>query len=189
MYRILDTKMAVSKFALAPLVFAAAFLGAEAARCVHLEVRPRKLLFGVLTKQCLYADPGLEAAAWPDDTLESAIQPAARSLLDADRANVVEDIVYRILQRSMPDPFGRICNLVRDGLAGRDLIEVTAGGKRIEMEVYHYHRVQATVDAALGQLDEVRALLAACHDARPDLWKALVGQISTGIHRRSTGER
>jgi hypothetical protein len=188
-YSILDTKVTVSRFALAPLVLAAALLAVEAAGNVHLEVRPRKLYLGLHTRRCLYADPGPEAGPWPEDTLESAIQATARRLPGAKGANVVEDIVYGIFHRGSPDPFGRVCDLVRDGLAGRGLVEANAGDRLVERTVYRYHLLQDTADAAADRLGEARALLAGCQDKRPEVWSSLIREVSRGLFRRSTGER
>ena len=108
----------VSKQPLAELECMAAVLALEAAGTIRLEARATKALLGLRTLQSLFASPAAPAAGWPEASLEGAIQAMAFSLSPAGQ-NDIANIIFRLFPSDQYDPFGCVCEWVRNGLARR----------------------------------------------------------------------
>lgn len=164
--------MGVSKQPLAELACMAAFLALQAAGGVRLEIRATKALFGLRTTQMLYVTPCAAPAPWPEASLESAIQAAARSL-QAAAQNEAGNIVYGMFGADNYDPFGWVCERVRDGLARRGLLTDE-----------DYRLTPPAGAAAAAQFGETKALLVECQHGHADLWDVLHTRVWQAVRRR-----
>lgn len=171
LYPLPESGMGVSKRPLAELACMAAFLAIEAAGGLHLEIRATKALLGLRTTQKLFATPCAQTAHWPEASLEKAIQ----SMVHAGQ-NEVGDIIYDLLASDNYDPFGSVCDRVRDGLVRRNLLTAR-----------DYHPTQPAFAAAAAQFGETKALLVDCQHRRADIWDVLHTRLYQEIRRREEG--
>lgn len=164
--------MGVSKQPLAELACMAAFLAIQDAGGIRLEIRATKALFGLRTIQMLFANLGSETPAWPEASLENVIQPMVR-VLQASGHNEAGTIIYRLFGNFSYDPFGWVCEQVRDGLAKRGLLTAK-----------DYLMTYPARDAAAAQFDETKALLVECQHGHADVWDVLHARVYQEIKRR-----
>ncbi len=168
--------MGVSKRPLAELACMAAFLAIEAAGGLSLQIRATKALLGLRTTQMLFANPSAETAPWPEASLENTIQPMVHALQAAGQ-NEVGNITYRLFTSDNYDPFGWVCDQVRNGLAQRNLL---TPGK--------YHPTELALAAAEAQFGETKALLVECQHGHPPIWDALHTQVYQAVRRREASD-
>jgi hypothetical protein len=177
---------AVDARALGEMMLATAFLANEQAGAVHLVVRQRTVLFGLLKPDELYVVPGEQTVSWPAHSFESRLHPTARRLqaeAGTDR-NHVSEIVSRWLNGEYRRPWEEIANLAHAGLARRGLLERDrrTGLKRLfHGEHGHVLPGQTAALAREQSLEPIWQLLATCRQTRPEVWRLLVRRINNGI--------
>ncbi len=172
LYPLPDGEYGVSERPLAELASIAAFLALEAVGGIRLEIQTTKALFGLRTVQMLFTTPCGETPPWPDASLESAILPMVRTLQPAGK-NEAGNIVYQLLGNFSYDPFGWICEAVRNGLAKRGLLTPR-----------DYRFTEPARYASASQFDDTKALLVACQHGRPDIWDVLHTRVYQELKRR-----
>ncbi len=176
LYPFLDSGMGVSVQPLAELACMAAFLALQAAGSIRLDIRTSKSFFGLRTTQVLFATPSVEMAPWPEYSLENAIPPITRSL-QAPGQNEVGAILDRIITSNSYDPFGWVCDRIRDGLVQRSLLDVG-----------DYHPAQSAKDAAAAQFDATKALLVESQHGHPDIWDTLHTRVFQAVKRHELSQ-
>src|SRR5512138_3667470 len=92
--RLVHTDLSVSQAQLAQAALAAAFLTLEQQGTLRLEVRQKKVLFGLASSKALYADSSGPHAAWPSQTLESVLPGLAYQLAMDKNKNEIDTILY-----------------------------------------------------------------------------------------------
>ena len=172
----------VSTDELAEAALAAMVLGSERAGAVRLEVRARKVLFGLMSRQTLYAEAvGGAGDAPPEGTLEAQF----RARLGAGPKEVGEAI-YEMLERDTHSPAEDVLDRVRTGLFGRGLLERDEV-KKLKFFTTHVYRLAAGTPELLREqpADPVRRLLDECERSRPEVWKLLGKHVGGALARRT----
>jgi hypothetical protein len=182
--RLLHAEAEVSATQLGRAMLAAAFLAADQAGSIHLEVRPKKAFLHKV--DALFVDPGDPAIAWPEHSLENRL----RTLAEACRSNRqdadVVNLVYRLLREDSANPWQSTVELVKEGLAARGLLAKVQVRKLKVFVSTHYELSESTAALRLGQsIEPVRQLLEECERDRPGVWRLLVAGINKAIKQRT----
>ncbi len=147
-----------------------------------MEVRPKKVLFGLASTKGLYADAVGPIAAWPAQSIEAALPGLAYQLAANKGQNEVYSMVYAWLGQDYSSPFEEVLLRVKQGLAARGLVEA-----RQERTLKIFTRTvfvlpEATRQLALNQpIQPVQQLLGWCQQTRPDVWESLNSQIKKAV--------
>lgn len=183
---LLASGQTVAAPALARALLAAAFLAAEAAGDLRLEVRPKPTPFGVSKVRVLYAEPGDEAESarsdrgtWPAPSLEARLRPLAAALRE------VALLAAALLEAEAPNPWHHTAELVQRQLAERGLLATTEVVRFGFVKAQAYRLPEATrALAAQAPVAAVKELLEACQRGRPEVWAQLGQQIDAGLRAR-----
>ncbi len=183
--RLVHLDFEVSSAPLAQALFAAAFLTLEQQGTLRLEIRQKKTLFGLASARALYADSVGPAAAWPQDTIETALARIAYNLAMNKGQNEVSNVVYAWLGQDSTVPVEEVFNWVKAGLAARGLLDARVQTHLKIFKSTVYACPPQTLALAAGQpLQLVQQLFGWCQQSRPEVWKMLNSQISSGIEAR-----
>jgi len=183
---LLHTEAKVSAKQLGRAMFAAAFLAAERAGSIRLEVRPKKVLLGLGKADALFADPGDPAVAWPEQSLEGRLRGWAEWWQRAKGQNEVSNVLYSLLGQDSADPCQEAVEMVKAGLAARGLLRKVEERKLKILTFAHYELPESTAAMLLRQpVEPVQQMLAECQSARPQVWKLLSAGINKAIKMRT----
>ncbi len=149
--------------------YAAAFLAAEQAGMLRLDVRSKKALLGLRTVEALYADPTGNASPFPADSLESTMHPQAVSLSKKNK-HEVQNIVAGLLSHDSMDPWGAALHRVQDALGARNLLTATEKKALKIIKVVRYSTPEETAAMAEEKVSEVQRLL---HECQADATRSL----------------
>jgi hypothetical protein len=182
---LLHTEAKVSATQLGQAMFAAAFLAADQAGSVQLQVRQKKVLLGLGKTDVLYADPGDPAVVWPEQSLESRLRKLAEEWQHRGD-NEVAHVLYSLLGQDSANPWQEAAELVKAGLAARGLLRKVEERKLKILVFSHYELPESTSAMLLGQpVEPVQQLLTECQSSRPQVWKLLVAGIKKAIKLRT----
>ncbi len=170
-------------------IFSAAFLTLEQQGTLRLEIRPKKVLFGLASTKGLYADSVGPMAAWPAQTIESALPGLAYQLASSKGQNEVYNMIYAWLGQDSSSPFEDVLTRVKNGMVARGLL-----GAHEERTLKIFTRTvfdlpEATRQLALTQpIQPVQQLFQWCQNSRPELWESLNSQIKKAVtaHQEKT---
>ena len=169
----------VSADQLAEAALAAAVLGSEQAGGIRLEARTKKVLFGLMSRKTLYAEPA-GAVEWPEGTLEAQF----RAWLPGEPREV-KDVIYGLLEQDTSYPASDVLDRVKRGLFGRELLEREEVKKLKIFTTYRYRLPEGTAALLRDQpADPVRGLLDACERTRPEVWQLLKKHIGSALAMR-----
>jgi hypothetical protein len=177
----------VSAHELAQAALAAAFLALAQTGSLRLEIRSRKVLLGLGTRKALYADPGESATVWPAHTFEARLAELAREWQQKRGGkNLVENLIYSLLLQDTPNPWQDAIELLKKGMATRDLLEPVEE-RRLKIFVsYHYLLPEGTQAQRLRQpVEPLERLLDEAQRDQPELWRMLVAAIRQAIELRT----
>ena len=183
--RLIHMDYAVGAAPLAQVLVAAAFLTLEQQGTLRLEIRQKKVMFGLASSKALYADAVGQMAAWPAYTLEAALPGWAYQLAGDKSQNEVHTILYAWLGQDVANPFEELFNRVKYGLAARGLLET-----RQETHLKIFKSTAYVVPdgtrqlAAVQPLQPVQQLLGWYQQSRPEIYSSLFDQIKKGITAR-----
>lgn len=176
---LLHTEGAVSAAALARALLAAAFLAAEQAGALRLEVRPKPTPFGPSKVLTLYAEPGGADPAWPEHSLEARLRGLAGEIPEAAA------VTRGLLEADSPNPWHQAAELVKRGLARRGLLDVVEVVQFGFVKTPAYELPAATrALAAQAPVAAVQQLLKDCEQGRPAVWAQLRQQLDAGLQQR-----
>lgn len=177
---LLAVEKKVSTDQLAEAALAALVLGSEQAGGIRLEARTKKVLFGLMSRQTLYAERAGDAR-WPEGTLEALF----RARLGAEPREV-SDLLYDMLEHDTSVPADDVLDRIKQGLFGRDLLEREEVKKLKIFTTYRYRLAPATLDLLREQPAEpVRRLLDECERSRPEVWQLLKKHVGSALSRRT----
>lgn len=163
---------------LGEIILTAAFLAGEHVGAIRLEVEKGKKLFMFPSTKLLVASNN-SVVAWPAGSLESIIASARKNRPE------VHEIVHDWLSRDDNDPWGLVIDKVRDGLAQRQLLNVTKEKVLIVLTTKRYELPESTGAVAAQQpIGPIQQLQAECKQTRPELWTLLLSQVQKGVNRR-----
>lgn len=177
-----DQDVSVSE--LVQAMFAAAFLSCEKMGAIRLEIRPKKLLFGLTKKDTLYAEP-VRPAEFPAPSLEAQIYEMAVKQKNDKGTNEVATLVFAWLREDTNLPWQEAVKLVQSGLASRQLLDVVQEKKLKVFTVNKFTLPEGTRQlAAELAWQPIQQLLSDCQQNRPEVWKLLMKHIKSGIDNR-----
>lgn len=183
---LLHTEAKVSATQLGQAMLAAAFLAADQAGSIRLEVRQKKVLLGLGKAEALFADPGDPAVVWPEQSLESRLRELADQWWHNGGRNEVAYVLYGLLGQDSANPWQDAVEMVKAGLAARGLLHKVEERKLKILTFSHYELPESTSAMLLRQpIEPVQQLLAECQSARPPVWKLLVADIKKAIKMRT----
>lgn len=169
----------VSTDDLADAALAALVLGSEQAGAIRLEARAKKMLFGLMSRQTLYAEAA-GGAEPPAGTLEAQFRAALGT-----GPQEVSDVLIRMLERDTHSPADDVLDRVRVGLFGRGLLERDEVKKLKFFSSYRYRLAPGTADLLREQPAEpTRRLLDEAERSRPEVWKLLRKHVAHALVMR-----
>jgi len=175
----------VSTVELARGVFAAAFLAAEKAGTLQLEIRSHKVFFGLRNAEVLYAEPGNGTDPYPKGSLESLLPLLVRQLREKEGQSQVWRVTYNCFSKDSINPFAAANDLIQSNLAERGLLEVSQTKFWIvntRTEVRVPARTQIMVER---RVNDVIHLLHECGVKQPAVWGLLINSIDQGLRARN----
>ncbi|HZW03087.1 MAG TPA: hypothetical protein VFF68_04115 [Anaerolineaceae bacterium] len=182
--KLMHTDQDVNVSELVQAMFAAAFLYCEKLGAIRLEVRQKKLLFGLANKTTLYAEP-VRPVDLPAPSLEGQIYEMAANFKKDKEKNEVSTLVFAWLREDTNLPWQHAVKLVQECMAARRLLSVVQEKKLKIFTVNNYALPEETRRLAAELAAEpVQQLLLDCQKNRPEVWKLLVKHIKSGIDNR-----
>ena len=183
---LLHTEAKVSATQLGQAMFATAFLAADQAGSIQLQVRQKKVLLGLGKADALFADPGDPAIPWPEPSLEGRLRGLAERWQHNKGQNEVANVLYSLLGQDSVSPWQEAVDLVKAGLAARGLLRKVEERKLKILVFSHYELPESTSAMLLAQpVEPVQQLLADCKSSRPQAWKLLVAAINKAVKQRT----
>lgn len=178
---LMHTSVQVNRVELAQHMLAAAFLANEQAGLMRLELRQKKVLFGLSSKTTLFADPTGQPPRWPGDCLEADLLAAAGRAANSE----VGSIVSAWLGRNYSDPYDEVFGRAKMYLAGRGLLDMQEERKLKIFVSRSFSLPARSRDFIAAQpLEPLNALLQGCQSARPQVWQELLQQVKKAIDSR-----
>lgn len=183
--RLLHMEYDVKSVELVQAMISAAFLTLDLQGTLRLEMRAKKVLFGLSSTQALYADAVGPAADWPAHTIEASLPGLAAQLAQNKGQNEVYAILYTWLGQDFNGPFEEVLTRVKKGMVTRGLLEAHQ-----EKTLKIFTRTVFTLPATTLQLAQnqsiapIQRLFEDCQNQRPELWKRLNEQIKKAIVAR-----
>lgn len=178
---LMHTDVQVNRVELAQHLLAAAFLANEQARLMRLELRQKKVLFGLGSKTALFADPTGQPPRWEGPCLEADLLAAAGRAANSE----VGSIVSAWLGRDYSDPYDEVFSRVKMNLAGRGLLDMQEERKlKIFVSRSFSLPTEARAFISAQPLGPLTVLLQGCQSARPQVWQELVQQVKKAIDSR-----
>jgi hypothetical protein len=184
--QLLHTDASVSVSQLGQAILAAAVLADESSGNLRLEVRQEKAMLGLRKVKKLYANPTSYPVEWPQYSLESQLQQIADRFKNDDDSHQVSNLIYAWLQQDSSSPWQSTIEMVKSGLAERDLLEKTEQTKLKILTVVNYSLPESTFSMARQlPFEPVKQLLKNCESNRQDIWDLLVKEIKKAIKDRT----
>ncbi len=184
--KLLHVDAQVSATQLGQAMFAAAFLAADQAGSIQLQVRQKKVLLGLGKADALFADPGDPAVVWPKQSLESRLRELAEQWQRSGSRHEVANVLYSLLGQDSASPCQEAVDMVKAGLAARELLRKVEERKLKIFVLSHYELPESTSAMLLGQpVEPVQQLLAECKGSHPQIWKLLMAGINKAIKMRT----
>lgn len=178
---LMHTDVQVNRVELAQHLLAAAFLANEQAGLMRLELRQKKVMFGLSSKTALFADPTGQPPRWEGPCLEADLLAAAGRAANSE----VESIVSAWLGRDYSDPYDEVFLRVKMNLAGRGLLDMQEE-RKLKIFVSRSFSLPTETRAfiAAQPLGPLSALLQNCQNTRPQVWQELLKQIKKAVDSR-----
>lgn len=184
--KLLHTDASVSFSQLGQTILTAAVLADEAAGNLQLEVRQDKATFGLRKVKRLYANPTPHKIEWPQYSLEQQLPEIAERLKNDDESHQISNLIYAWLRQDSSSPWQSTIEMVKSGLAERDLLEKTEEKKLKILTVVNYSLPESTAKLARQYpFEPVKQLIQNCESYRKDIWELLVKEIKKAIKDRT----
>jgi hypothetical protein len=183
---LLHSDASVSVAQLGQAILAAAFLTNEQQGAIRLEKRKKKAMLGLRKVEVLYALAGARDVTWPAPSLEAdVLSVLARSQKD-DEWGDISNIIYAWLREDSTSPWQSAIELIKSGMASRGMLEKFEEKKLKIFTSIRYELPQSTLNLSKEYpIEPVEALLRACENNRPEIWKLLIDQIKSAIKART----
>ena len=120
--KLLHTDASVSFSQLGQAILASAVLADENAGNLRLEVRQEKATFGLRKVKKLYANPTPHKVDWPEFSLEHELPRIAERVKNENDSYQVSNLIYAWLRQDSSSPWQSTIEMVKSGLAERDLL-------------------------------------------------------------------
>lgn len=178
---LLHCELQVNKVELVQHVLAAAILANEQAGLMRLELRQKKVLFGLGSKVALFADPTGNPPQWEGACLEGSLLEAAGRSANSE----VATIISAWLGADFSDPYTEVIDRLKVSMAGRGLLDMQEE-RKLKIFVTRSFSLPSEARAfiAMQPLAPLNALLHGCQAARPQVWQELLTQIKKAVDSR-----
>lgn len=177
--KLLHQEAKVSAPELGQAILAATLLACEHSGGIRLRVGTQKALFGLRTVTVLFADPGQPSFRFPDHSLEAQV-----CALVSKGPVKVSDLIYTLLQEDSTEPWQDVAELVKGSLNARGWLESETVTRLKIFKTVNCRLPERTAQLAAAQpLDWINHLLNSAPQ-RPDVWKLLVSEITSGRNSR-----
>lgn len=178
---LLHTDVLVNRLELVQYLLAAAFLANEKAGLVRLELRKKRINFGLSSKMVLYADPTGLPSSWDGPCLEADLLEAADHSANSEAASIVS----AWLGRNYSDPYDEVFERLKANLAERDLLDVQEE-RVLKVFISRNYSLPAENRAFIESqpLDSLDELLHDCQSSRPQVWQELLLQMRKAVDSR-----
>lgn len=184
--KLLHSDASVSFSQLGQAILASAILADEAVGNLLLEVRQEKATFGLRKVKKLYANPTPHRVEWQEYSLEHQLPEIAERFKNDDDSHQVSNLIYAWLRQDSSSPWQSTIEMVKSGLAERDLLEKTEEKKLKVLTVVNYSLPESTAKLARQYpVEPVNQLLENCESSRKDIWELLVKEIKKAIKDRT----
>jgi hypothetical protein len=184
--KLLNSDASVSFSQLGQAILASAILADEAVGNLLLEVRQEKATFGLRKVKKLYANPTPHRVEWQEYSLEHQLPEIAERFKNDDDSHQVSNLIYAWLRQDSSSPWQSTIEMVKSGLAERDLLEKTEEKKLKVLTVVNYSLPESTAELARQYpVEPVKQLLENCESSRKDIWELLVKEIKKAIKDRT----
>lgn len=184
--KLLHTDASVSISQLAQAILATAVLADEFSGNLRLEVRQEKAMFGLRKVRKLYANSTPHPVEWPQYSLESQLPQIAERFKNEDGSHQVSNLIYAWLRQDSSSPWQSTIEMVKSGLAERDLLEKTEQTRLRILTVVNYSLPESTASMATQlPIEPMKQLLENCESYRQDIWDLLVKEIKKAIKDRT----
>jgi len=168
------------------IMLAAAVLASEQSCVIRLDVRQKKVLFGLRKVDALYAEPLDGNVSWPPHSVESQIYTLAVQLRAEGDRHEVKNVMYAWLGRDCNAPWQLAVDLVQSGMADRGALARIQERKMRVLKTIAYKMTTSTAKTASEQpIIPVFSLLEECQQSRPYVWQLLLKQIKSAIDSRT----
>ncbi|HET7232491.1 MAG TPA: hypothetical protein VFJ16_20955 [Longimicrobium sp.] len=163
---------------LAVNAIAAAYLACEQAGAVRLETRQGKAMFGLMKTRNLHLVPGQKPVSWPEGSLENWV------VQGAPREPKVSDFTQALLCNGKEySPAQTMFARLKAALAGRGILHADQKTTlKVFTSVTYALPDHVRAAAEQGGTQHVQAMLDACRQQRPELWKELTDAIKAAIN-------
>lgn len=178
---LLHCELQVNKVELVQHLLAAAFLANERAGLMRLELRQKKVLFGLGSKSALFADLTGNPSLWEGSCLEASLLEAAGRSANSE----VNSIVSAWLGGNFSDPYVEVIDRLKVKMAERGLLDMQEE-RKLKIFVTRSFSLPSEVRAfvAAQPLAPLTALLQGCQTGRQQVWQELVTQIKKAVDSR-----
>lgn len=178
---LLHCELQVNKVELVQHLLAAAFLANERAGLMRLELRQKKVLFGLGAKSALFADPTGNPSLWEGPCLEDSLLEAAGRSANSE----VYSIVSAWLGNNFSDPYVEVIDRLKVKMAERGLLDMQEE-RKLKIFVTRSFSLPSETRAfiAAQPLAPLTALLQGCQTGRPQVWQELLAQIKKAVDSR-----
>lgn len=178
---LLHCELQVNKIELVQHLLAAAFLANEQAGLMRLELRQKKVLFGLGSKAALFADPTGNPSLWEGPCLEASLLEAAGRSANSE----VASIVSAWLGSDFSDPYVEVIDRLKVKMAERGLLDMQEE-RKLKIFVTRSFSLPSEARAfiAAQPLASLTALFQACQASRPQVWQELLAQIKKAVDSR-----
>lgn len=184
--KLLHTDASVSFSQLGQAILAAAVLANESSGNLRLEVRQEKATFGLRKVKRLYANPTPQQVEWPEYSLEYQLPEIAEHFKDDNDSHQVSNLIYAWLRQDSSSPWQSTIEMVKSGLAERDLLEKTEEKKLKILTVVNYSLPEKTATLARQySVEPIKQLLNNCESRQKEIWELLVKEIKKAIKDRT----
>jgi hypothetical protein len=178
---LMHSDLQVNKVELVQYLLAAAFLANEQAGLMRLEMRQKKVLFGLVPKTALYADLTGHTANWEGPCLEADLLDASGSAANSE----VVSIVSFWLRHDYSDPYDEVLGRLKNNLVNRGLLDMHEERKlKIFISRNYSLPTENRAFIASQPLAPVNGLLHGCQTSRPQVWQALLEQVKKAVASR-----
>lgn len=180
----LDAVVSVSQ--LVEAILACAFLAAEEAGNIRFEVRKDTIFSSLKYVDNLYANPTPAPIEWPTYSLEAQLPRLAAQSITTKEGPKVSNLIQTWLEKDSSDPWETTIEMVKSGLAKRDLMKKRESKYLWIFTVTDLTLPKKTLVLAKDQpIEPIKNLIANCKSKQRDIWDLLMKQIDQAIKART----
>jgi hypothetical protein len=184
--KLLHTDASVSNSQLGEAILTVALLAVGTNGNLKFETRAEKAMLGLRKVNSIYVQLSTINNDWPPHSPEAQLIQISNEMSQDGKTVKVNELIYSWLQQDSSSPWQTTIDMVKFGLAERDMLETSETTKMKVFTTREYHLPAST--AALTRqypIEPVYELLANCEDEQKDFCELLKKEIKNAIKRRT----